>query len=89
MEEMGGSPLQVRRLQTEATLCRLLITLAEETFYMKNSWVNLGKQIWNLRNEYAEGESSKRQVQQKKKILQPIYDPDIKHDEEKLVGARI
>ena len=42
----------------------------------------------NLRNEYAEGESSKRQVQQMIKICSPFL-IEHNHDEENLVEARI
>ena len=40
------------------TLCRLLITMAEETFDIR-SQIDLGMQIMILRSEYVEGESSK------------------------------
>ena len=63
-------------------------SLAEETFYIKRSWVNLGKPIMNLWNKYAEGESSKRQVQQMIKICSPFLIGH-NHDEENLAEARI
>ena len=63
-------------------------SLAEETFYIKRSWVDLGKPIMNLRNEYAEGESSKRRVQQMIKICSPFLIGH-NHDEKNLDEARI
>ena len=45
MEER--SPLWVRRSKSEETLCRLLITMVEETFDIRRSWVGHGKQIMN------------------------------------------
>ena len=53
----------------------------------KKSWVNLGKQIRNLRNENAEEESSNQQVQQRKKIYDPFLIGYQARDEENLVGA--
>ena len=47
----------MRRSKSEETLCRLLITMAEETFDMRMSRVNLEKQIMNLMSEYVEEEN--------------------------------
>ena len=52
------SPLWVRRSKSEETLCRLLITMVEETFDIRRSWVDHGKQIMNQKSGYVEGENS-------------------------------
>ena len=39
------SPLWVRRSKSEETLCRLLITMVEETFDIRRSWVDHGKRL--------------------------------------------
>ena len=49
----------MRRLKSEETLFRLLITMAEEIFDIRKSSVNLGKHIMNLKSEYVEEENSK------------------------------
>ena len=63
-------------------------SLTEETFYIKKSWLDIEKPIVNFRNEYAEVESSKWQVQQMIKICSPFL-IGLNHDEENLVEARI
>ena len=51
------SPLQVHWPKSEETWCRLLITMAGETFDIRKSQVNL--RIMNLQSEYLEEENSK------------------------------
>ena len=59
--------------KSEETLCRLLITMVEETFDVSKSRVNLGKQIMNLRSEYVKEESSKcSRCSKKKRICGPF-----------------
>ena len=64
MEER--SPLWVRRSKSEETLCRLLITMVEETFDIRRSWVDHGRPVMNLKSGYVEGENSKWKVKQRK-----------------------
>ena len=58
-------------------------SLAEETFYIKKSWVDLGKPIMNLTNEYAEREFQTASAANDKDLI------GHNHDEENLVEARI
>ena len=69
MEER--SPLWVRRSKSEETLCRLLITMVEETFDIR-SWVDHGRPVMNLKSGYVEGENSKWKVKQRKMICGPF-----------------
>ena len=66
MEER--SPLWVRRSKSEETLHarRLLITMVEETFDIRRSWVDHGRPVMNLKSGYVEGENSKWKVKQRK-----------------------
>ena len=66
MEER--SPLWVRRSKSEETLCRLLITMVEETFDIRWSWVDHGRPVMNLKSRYVEGENSKWKVKQRKNL---------------------
>ena len=66
------SPLWVRRSKSEETFCRLLITMVEETFDIRRSWVDHGRQIMNLKSGYVEGENSKWKVKQRKMICGPF-----------------
>ena len=70
MEER--SPLWVRRSKSEETLCRLLITMVEETFDISRSWVDHGRPVMNLKSGYVEGENSKWKVKQRKMICGPF-----------------
>ena len=70
MEERN--PLSVHRSKSEETLCRLLITIMEETFDIKRSWVDHRKSIMNLKSGYVEGENSKWKAKQRKIIWGPI-----------------
>ena len=70
MEERG--PLWGRRSKSEETLCRLLITMMEETFDIRRSWVDHGKPIMNLKSGNVEGEYSKWKVKQRKMICDPF-----------------
>ena len=70
MEER--SPLWVRRSKSEETLCRLLITMVEETFDIRRSWVDHGRPVMNLKSGYVEGENSRWKVKQRKMICGPF-----------------
>ena len=70
MEERN--PLWVRRSKSEETLCRLLITMVEETFDISRSWVDHGRPVMNLKSGYVEGENSKWKVKQRKMICGPF-----------------
>ena len=70
MEER--SPLWVRRSKSEETLCSLLITMVEETFDIRRSWVDHGRPVMNLKSGYVEGENTKWTVKQRKMICGPF-----------------
>ena len=54
------------------TLCRLLITMVEETFDISRFWVDHGRPVMNLKSGYVEGENSKWKVKQRKMICGPF-----------------
>ena len=69
MEEK--SPLWVRRSKSEETLCRLLITMVEETFDIRRSWVDHERPVMNLKSGYVEGENCGRDFWYKKVLSRP------------------
>ena len=58
--------------KSKETLCRLLITMVEETFDIRRSCVDDGKQIMNQKSGHIEGENFKWKVKQRKMICGPF-----------------
>ena len=83
MEER--SPLWVRRSKSEETLCRLLITMAEETFDIRRSWVDHGRPVMNLEERICWGREFQMAGEAKEMICGPFWS-DIRHNKKILVG---